>query len=74
VEICDAGSEMSVATTAPMKQRPTHPGEMLREDFLRDFGLTVGRAGRRARGLAAVDLGVAAGPPPMSRWLTHSGA
>jgi len=24
----------------PMKRRPTHPGEMLREDFLRDFGMT----------------------------------
>jgi addiction module HigA family antidote len=24
-----------------MKRRPTHPGEMLREDFLPDFGLTV---------------------------------
>jgi len=24
-----------------MKRRPTHPGEMLREDFLPDYGLTV---------------------------------
>jgi antitoxin HigA-1 len=24
-----------------MKRRPTHPGEMLREDFLADFGLSV---------------------------------
>jgi addiction module HigA family antidote len=24
-----------------MKRRPTHPGEMLGEDFLPDFGLTV---------------------------------
>jgi antitoxin HigA-1 len=24
-----------------MKRRPTHPGEMLREDFLSDYGLTV---------------------------------
>jgi len=24
-----------------MKRRPTHPGNMLREDFLPDFGLTV---------------------------------
>ena len=24
-----------------MKRRPTHPGEMLREDFLQDFKLTV---------------------------------
>jgi addiction module HigA family antidote len=26
-----------------MKRRPTHPGEMLREDFLPDYGLTVSR-------------------------------
>jgi addiction module HigA family antidote len=24
-----------------MKRRPTHPGEMLRDDFLPDYGLTV---------------------------------
>ena len=24
-----------------MKRRPTHPGEMLREDFIPDYGLTV---------------------------------
>ncbi len=24
-----------------MKRKPTHPGEMLREDFLPDYGLTV---------------------------------
>lgn len=28
-------------TNAGMKRRPTHPGEMLREDFLPDYGLTV---------------------------------
>ncbi len=32
---------MSVANSTPMKRRPTHPGEMLREDFLPDYGLTV---------------------------------
>lgn len=32
---------MSIANTGPMKRRPTHPGEMLREDFLPDYGLTV---------------------------------
>jgi addiction module HigA family antidote len=26
-----------------MKRRPTHPGEMLREDFMPDYGLTVAR-------------------------------
>ena len=34
---------MSVPNTTRMKRRPTHPGEMLREDFLSDFGLTVSR-------------------------------
>ena len=32
---------MSVPNTVGMKRRPTHPGEMLREDFLPDYGLTV---------------------------------
>ena len=32
---------MSIPNTRTMKRRPTHPGEMLREDFLPDFGLTV---------------------------------
>jgi len=32
---------MSLANTTRMKRRPTHPGEMLREDFLLDYGLTV---------------------------------
>ncbi|MDO8963331.1 MAG: HigA family addiction module antitoxin [Coriobacteriia bacterium] len=32
---------MSVPRKAPMHRRPTHPGEMLREDFLPDYGLTV---------------------------------
>jgi len=32
---------MSITNTRRMKRRPTHPGEMLREDFLPDFGLTV---------------------------------
>ena len=27
----------------PLNRRPTHPGEMLREDFLPDFGLTATR-------------------------------
>jgi addiction module HigA family antidote len=31
---------MSLANTG-MKRRPTHPGEMLREDFLPDYGLTI---------------------------------
>lgn len=31
---------MSIANTEPMRRRPTHPGEMLRVDYLRDYGLT----------------------------------
>ncbi len=31
---------MSIPNSIEMKRRPTHPGEMLREDFLPDFGLT----------------------------------
>ena len=34
---------MSVPNTTKMKRRPTHPGEMLCEDFLPDYGLTVSR-------------------------------
>jgi antitoxin HigA-1 len=32
---------MSIVNTGEMLRRPTHPGEMLREDFLPDYGLTV---------------------------------
>jgi antitoxin HigA-1 len=32
---------MSTAKTRRLERRPTHPGEMLREDFLPDYGLTV---------------------------------
>ena len=32
---------MSIPNTRERKVRPTHPGEMLREDFLADYGLTV---------------------------------
>ena len=36
---------MSIPSTRERKIRPTHPGEMLREDFLPDYGLTAsGRA------------------------------
>jgi len=31
---------MSLANTGQMRRRPIHPGEMLREDFLPDYGLT----------------------------------
>jgi len=32
---------MSIQNKGKRKVRPTHPGEMLREDFLPDYGLTV---------------------------------
>jgi len=34
---------MSIANDKPLKRRPTHPGDMLREDFLPDFGLTASK-------------------------------
>lgn len=32
---------MAIRNTAGMKRKPTHPGEMLQEDFLPDYDLTV---------------------------------
>jgi antitoxin HigA-1 len=32
---------MAISNSRSMIRRPTHPGEMLREDFLPDYGLTV---------------------------------
>ena len=32
---------MAIPNTAGIRRKPTHPGEMLREDFLPDYGLTV---------------------------------
>jgi addiction module HigA family antidote len=32
---------MTIPRTDQPKRRPTHPGEMLQEDFLPDYGLTV---------------------------------
>ena len=32
---------MSIPNTQKMKRRPTHPGEVLREDFIPDYDLTV---------------------------------
>ena len=34
---------MGIPNTRERKVRPTHPGEMLREDFLPDYGLTVSK-------------------------------
>src|SRR3970282_80587 len=39
--ITEARCTMSIPNTRERKIRPTHPGEMLREDFLPDYGLTV---------------------------------
>lgn len=36
---------MSIANTG-IKRHPTHPGQMLREDFLPDYGLTVSALAR----------------------------
>ena len=32
---------VAILNTAGMQRKPTHPGEMLREDFLPDYDLTV---------------------------------
>lgn len=32
---------MSIPNTRPLQRRPIHPGEILREEFLPDYGLTV---------------------------------
>ena len=32
---------MAIPNTVGMQRKPTHPGEMLREDFLPDYDLTV---------------------------------
>ena len=32
---------MSIPNTRDRKVRPTHPGELLREDFMPDYGLSV---------------------------------
>ena len=32
---------MSIPNTGQMKRRPTHPGEILREDFMPDYDLSV---------------------------------
>lgn len=34
---------MTIPNTGEMHRKPTHPGEMLREDFMPDYGLTVAK-------------------------------
>ena len=45
VEFCDYHSperpRMSIPNTRPRERRPIHPGEILREDFLPEYGLSV---------------------------------
>ena len=39
--ITETRCDMSIPNTGNREVRPTYPGEMLREDFLPDYGLTV---------------------------------
>ncbi len=39
--ITETRCDMSITNTRARTVRPTHPGEMLREDFLPEYGLTV---------------------------------
>jgi hypothetical protein len=45
VEFCDYHRvgvlKMSIPNTRPLERPPIHPGEILREEFLPDYGLTV---------------------------------
>lgn len=34
---------MAIPNTAGLQRRPTHPGEMLREDFIPDYALTASK-------------------------------
>lgn len=34
---------MAISNSAGIQRKPTHPGEMLREDFIPDYGLSVAR-------------------------------
>ena len=38
---------MTIPNKRQLKRRPTHPGTMLREDFLPDYGLTVSMLAKR---------------------------
>jgi antitoxin HigA-1 len=38
---------MSIINTKSRKIQPTHPGEMLREDFMPDYGMTTKRLAER---------------------------
>ena len=38
---------MTISNTDGIQRKPTHPGEMLREDFIPDYGLTVAQLAER---------------------------
>ena len=67
---------MSVPNTRQMKRRPTHPGEMLREDFMPDYGLTVVRlaaaAGVSPQSINELLRGRRAVSPEMAIRLAHT--
>jgi len=44
---------MSIANTRDRKVCPTHPGEMLREDFMPDYGLSVSSLAKALGGVAS---------------------
>ena len=43
VEVLSLNEVMMSIRNTGMKRRPTHPGEILREDFLPDYGLSVSK-------------------------------
>lgn len=66
---------MTIPNTRTMSRRPTHPGEMLREDFLPDYGLTVAglaaAAGVSRQSVNELLLGRRALSPEMAIRLSH---
>ena len=47
VIIIDEVQTKAILNNKALKRRPTHPGAMLREDFLPDYGLTVSMLAKR---------------------------
>jgi antitoxin HigA-1 len=46
---------MSITNTRSLQRNPVHPGEILREEFMADYELTVSAIGFRAGSFPAVD-------------------
>ena len=64
---------MSVPNTRELTRRPTHPGEMPREDFLPDYGLTVASLATARACLANPSTNSSgAGEPSARRWRSAS--